>query len=57
LAQSLFHDHAPAKQMGLTTAWVNRRAGRPGAGATPPANAAPDLEVRTLAELADILGN
>lgn len=55
VAQSLFHDHAPAKQLGLTTAWVNRRAGKPGAGATPPADASPDLEVRSLAELADIL--
>jgi len=35
--------------------WVNRRAGRPGGGATAPSDAAPDLEVpdlRTLVALA-----
>jgi 2-haloacid dehalogenase len=55
VAQSLFHDHVPAKRLGLATVWVNRRAGRPGSGATPPASAQPDLEVpdmRTLADLA-----
>ena len=55
VAQSLFHDIAPAKGLGLTTVWVNRRHDRPGFGATPPATAQPDLEVpdlRTLAELA-----
>ena len=55
VAQSLFHDHVPAKGLGLDTVWVNRRHGKPGAGATPPADARPDLEVpdlRTLAELA-----
>ena len=25
VAQSLFHDHAPAKALGLTTAWIDRR--------------------------------
>jgi 2-haloacid dehalogenase len=55
VAQSLYHDHVPAKRLGLSTVWVNRRAGRPGAGATPPATAQPDLEVpdmRTFADLA-----
>lgn len=55
IAQSLFHDIAPARQLGLATVWVNRRHDRPGFGATPPAAARPDLEVpdlRTLAELA-----
>jgi 2-haloacid dehalogenase len=54
VAQSLFHDHVPAKQLGLDTVWVNRRRGRPGFGATPPAAAQPDLEVPDLATLADI---
>jgi 2-haloalkanoic acid dehalogenase type II len=36
-AQSLYHDHAPAKQFGLTSAWINRRHGKPGWGATRPA--------------------
>ncbi len=55
VAQSLFHDHVPAKSLGMTTVWVNRRHDRPGFGATPEATASPDLEVpdmRTLAELA-----
>jgi 2-haloacid dehalogenase len=55
VAQSLFHDIAPASALGLTTVWVNRRHDRPGSGATPPATARPDLEVpdmRTLAQLA-----
>ncbi|HET8629734.1 MAG TPA: haloacid dehalogenase type II [Thermomicrobiales bacterium] len=54
VGQSLFHDIAPAKELGLTTVWVNRRHDRPGFGATPPATAQPDLEVpdlRTLARL------
>ncbi len=41
VAQSLFHDHVPAKQLGLTTVWVDRRHGRDGFGATPAAAAAP----------------
>jgi len=52
VAQSLFHDHVPAKELGLTTVWVDRRHDRPGAGATPPANAAPDLVVPDMATLA-----
>jgi 2-haloacid dehalogenase len=55
VAQSLYHDHVPAKQVGLTTVWVDRRHNRAGFGATPPAEATPDLSVpdmRTLAALA-----
>lgn len=35
VAQSLFHDHVPAKREGLTSVWINRRHDRPGWGATP----------------------
>jgi 2-haloacid dehalogenase len=35
VAQSLFHDHAPAKREGLPSVWINRRHDRPGWGATP----------------------
>lgn len=56
VAQSLFHDIAPANQLGLMTVWVNRRKGQPGSGATPGASATPDIEVATLAELADLIG-
>jgi 2-haloacid dehalogenase len=54
VAQSLFHDHVPAKALGLTTVWVNRRQGRPGSGATPRADATPDLTVPDMATLADL---
>ena len=36
VAQSLYHDHAPARAAGLRSVWIDRRAGRPG-GATAPA--------------------
>ncbi len=52
VAQSLFHDHVPAKELGLSTAWVDRRHDRPGSGATPPATATPDLVVPDMAGLA-----
>jgi putative hydrolase of the HAD superfamily len=35
VAQSLFHDHVPAKREGLASVWINRRHDRPGWGATP----------------------
>lgn len=56
VAQSLYHDIVPAKRMGLPTVWVNRRRGREGFGATPPAAAVPDLEVASLEELAERAG-
>ena len=52
VAQSLFHDHVPAKALGLTTVWINRRHDRPGSGATPPADAMPDLEAPDMATFA-----
>jgi 2-haloacid dehalogenase len=52
VAQSLFHDIVPAKEVGLATVWVNRRHDRPGFGATPPANARPDREVPDLRTMA-----
>ncbi len=54
VAQSLFHDHVPARRFGLSTAWVDRRHDRPGFGATPPAAAAPDLTVPDMATLAQV---
>jgi 2-haloacid dehalogenase len=53
-AQSLFHDHVPAEQLGLASVWVDRRQGRAGSGATPPASASPDLVVPDLRSLADM---
>jgi 2-haloacid dehalogenase len=52
VAQSLFHDHVTAKRLGLSTIWVDRRAGREGGGATPPAEATPNLVVPDMATLA-----
>ena len=54
VAQSLFHDHVPAKSFGLTTVWVDRRHDRAGYGATPPATATPDLTVPDMATLAEL---
>jgi len=53
VAQSLFHDHVPAKQLGLTSVWIDRRHDRPGAGATPPAEAAPDAHYPSMQAFAD----
>jgi 2-haloacid dehalogenase len=54
VAQSLYHDHVPAKRLGLSTVWVDRRGDRPGFGATPPADATPDLTVPDMAALASV---
>ena len=53
VAQSLFHDIVPARALGLSTVWVNRRNNKPGFGATPPAQGEPDLEVPSLQALAE----
>jgi len=54
-AQSLFHDHAPAKEVGLASCWIDRRHAAAGWGATmpPPANAAYDFRFTSLAAMAD----
>jgi 2-haloacid dehalogenase len=53
-AQSLFHDHVPARRAGLRTAWINRHHGRSGWGATPapPAGVTPDWEFPSMAAFA-----
>ncbi|MCX2952420.1 haloacid dehalogenase type II [Lentzea sp. NEAU-D7] len=55
VAQSLFHDHVPAKREGLRSVWINRRHDRPGWGATPkPAeDFSYDLEFGSMGEFAD----
>jgi 2-haloacid dehalogenase len=53
VAQSLFHDHVPAKELGLRSVWINRRAGREGSGATPPAEATPDATFPDMASFAE----
>lgn len=57
VAQSLYHDHAPAKALGMTTVWVDRPPLVPGSGATrdPGVRVRPDVVVRSLGELADLV--
>jgi 2-haloacid dehalogenase len=53
-AESLYHDHMPAKRFGLATCWIHRRAGREGHGATrpPQVEVRPDFRFETLAAMA-----
>lgn len=52
VGQSLYHDVIPAQSLGLATVWVNRPSARKGVGAVRAAEAHPDLQVESLAELA-----
>jgi 2-haloacid dehalogenase len=56
VAQSLYHDHVPAKKLGLATVWVRRAsaAGELGATRDPGEAVKPDLIVSSLADLADM---
>ena len=54
-AQSLHHDVATAKALGLATVWVDRRRGRPGSGATPASEASADWTVPDMRSLAALL--
>ncbi len=53
VAESLYHDVAPARALGIATVWVNRRQGKTAAASKLDA-AQPDLEVPTVAALADL---
>ncbi len=55
--QSIYHDVVPARSLGISTVWVNRKSARPGIGAVRASAALaseqrPDLEVPDLASLA-----
>jgi 2-haloacid dehalogenase len=52
VAQSLYHDHVPAKRLGLSSVWIDRRHGRDGSGATPVAEASPDSTFPDMASFA-----
>jgi 2-haloacid dehalogenase len=52
--QSIYHDVIPARGLGISTIWVNRRSRRPGVGAVKPASGEPDVTVKSLAELAQL---
>jgi 2-haloacid dehalogenase len=56
VAQSLYHDHVPAKRLGLATVWINRPSRRAGVGVAPPASARPDLEFPDLRGLVEAAG-
>jgi len=56
VAQSLYHDVVPAKSLGISTVWVNRRHDSHAAGATPKASAIPDIEVPDLESLVKLIG-
>jgi 2-haloacid dehalogenase len=52
VAQSRYHDIAPARELGIANVWINRR--KQGSGATRRADARPDLELPDLASLAQL---
>ncbi len=54
VAQSLYHDIAPAKAMGFDTVWIDRHDGH-GSGATPASDATPKWTLRNLRELVEAL--
>jgi 2-haloacid dehalogenase len=53
--QSVYHDVVPARSLGISTAWVNRKSARPGIGAVRASDGRPDLEVPDLASLVEIV--
>jgi 2-haloalkanoic acid dehalogenase type II len=55
VAQSLFHDHVPAKAIGLPTVWIDRRSDKTGTGATPTPGSSvqPDWTFTSMGAFAD----
>ena len=54
-AESLHHDHVPAKRIGLATCWIHRRHAKGGFGATrtPGFEVRPDFRFTSMAAMAD----
>jgi 2-haloacid dehalogenase len=54
VAESLFHDHAPAAQLGLPSVWIHRRHGKDGTGATatPAVQVSPTWRFTSMADFA-----
>jgi len=54
-AESLYHDHVPSNEIGLASAWINRRHGRQGLGATHPPARMPsyNFKFNSLAEMVE----
>ncbi|MCY3874099.1 MAG: haloacid dehalogenase type II [Rhodobacteraceae bacterium] len=55
VAESQFHDHVPARSLGLANCWIYRRHEKPGFGATMPPAEEPGFDFRfnSMAELAE----
>ena len=55
VAESLFHDHQPAAELGLPSVWIHRRyeKGGSGATATPSGEVSPTWRFTSMAEFAD----
>jgi 2-haloalkanoic acid dehalogenase type II len=55
VAQSLFHDHVPANRFQIASAWIDRRAGKDGGGATVVPDPMPHFDFRftSLGEFAE----
>ncbi|MCE2455076.1 MAG: HAD-IA family hydrolase [Gemmatimonadetes bacterium] len=56
IAQSLFHDIAPASALGYATVHVDRRSRGSGGGATPPARVRPTATVQDMAGVVELMG-
>ena len=54
-AESLFHDHVPAKRIGLASCWIHRRHGQEGFGATVNPGETPKVDFR-FNSLGDMVG-
>lgn len=55
IAESLYHDIAPANELGIASVWINRGHDKEG-GATRPTDARPDMEFHDLASLVRAMG-
>ena len=55
IGESLYHDIAPANELGIASVWVNRGHGSEG-GATRPTDAKPDMEFHDLATVVRAMG-
>ena len=51
-AQSLYHDHGPAKELGLASCWIDRHGTASESSVTPAPEAAPDFRFHTMEALA-----
>lgn len=56
VAQSIYHDICPAREIGLSCVWVDRRSNQRGSGATVRATSEPDFEVPDLKTLILLMG-